>query len=157
MGAAVKTWAAGEKAVAVCNLANILVCAASGDDGAGAAVLPKVNVLLGVERDDSFTRGTRCGLNSHAVFKVGCKQSVRICVTKIGFGEKGQLFDVVNALNVLRFNTGLVHEIAVVFHVFIDMLYLLDDFFVLDFAERVESGGLDLRLIIMSHWLSSYS
>ena len=67
VAAAVETGAAGEQAVAVAHLAHIFVSTAGGGDGAGAAVLPQVNVVLGVEGNHPLAGGAGGGLDADAV------------------------------------------------------------------------------------------
>jgi hypothetical protein len=49
MRATVKTGAASEKTISVCYLTNILLSAAYRNYSAGAAIFPKVDILLRVE------------------------------------------------------------------------------------------------------------
>ena len=59
--------AAGEQAVAIGHLAHVLVGAAGGHNGPGAAVLPQVDVVLGVEGHHPLASGARGGLDTHAI------------------------------------------------------------------------------------------
>ena len=57
MAAAVQPRAAGEQAVAVRYLAHALVRAARRGDGAGAAILPQIDIVLRIERDHALAGG----------------------------------------------------------------------------------------------------
>ena len=67
VAAAVQARAAGEQAVAVADLAHILIGAARGHNGPCAAVFPQVNVMLGVECHHALARGAGGGLNADAI------------------------------------------------------------------------------------------
>ena len=69
MAAAVESGAAGEQAVAVGYLADILIRAARCDDRTCAAILPQVDIVLGVEGDDALAGRAGGGLDAHAVLQ----------------------------------------------------------------------------------------
>ena len=86
VASAVKTCAACEKSVAVCNLADVLFCSACGNDGTGAAIFPQIYIVLGIEGDNTAACCTRSGLNSHTVFKGFCKKAVGVGISKVCLG-----------------------------------------------------------------------
>ena len=81
MGTAIEARTACEEAVAVCNLADILVGAASSSDGTCTAVFPQIHVMLCVECYNTAAGGAGCGLDTNAVVQRFRQQAVRICVT----------------------------------------------------------------------------
>ena len=78
MAAAVQTRTAGEKSVAVGNLAHVFVGAARRDNGSGGAVFPQVYVLRRIKRHNPLARGTGSGLDANAVFQRNRQQPVGI-------------------------------------------------------------------------------
>ena len=95
MGTAVESGTSGEQTVAVADLTNILVCAARGNDSSCAAVLPKVDIVLGVESHNTLSGRAAGGLYPYAVGKGLCKQTVGVSIPKVGFGKKRQLVKIV--------------------------------------------------------------
>ena len=69
MAAAVQAHTTGEQAIAVGNLADIFSGTACSGDGAGTAVFPQVNVLLGVERYHATAGSTGGGVDTRTVFQ----------------------------------------------------------------------------------------
>ena len=67
VGTAVETCAAGEEAVAVADLNYIVRGCARCHQGSGAALVPHVDVILGVESDNPAARGAAGGLNADTV------------------------------------------------------------------------------------------
>ena len=66
---------------------------------------------------------------TNAVLEIGTEQSVGVSVAEIGFGEKGELVKIVNALYIVGCNALFVHQVTVIFHVLINVLDLLYEFF----------------------------
>ena len=152
VAAAVEAGAAGEQAVAVGHLAHVLVGAAGGHDGPGAAVLPQVDVVLGVEGHHPLAGGAGGGLDAHAVLQGLGHQAVGIGLPQVGFGDKGQLMQVFRPLDVLGGQALGLHLLAVVGHIVPHMLYLLDQTLVLPSLDLFPRRGLDLGLVVPFHW-----
>ena len=149
MGAAVKSGAACEETVAVGNLANVFIGAACGSDGAGAAIFPKVDILLRVESNNSASCGSGRGLNADAVLKGLCKKSVGVGVAEVRFGEEGELVKIVDALNIFRLNALFVHKVAVVGNVFVNVVNLTDELFGLKLSHLFNRHGFNFFLVIV--------
>ena len=96
VGAAVEAGAAGEQAVAVAHLAHVLIGAPGGHDGPGAAVLPQVDVVLGVEGHHPLAGGARGRLDAHAVLQRPGQQAVGVGLPQVVLGDEGQLVEVVH-------------------------------------------------------------
>ena len=152
MRTAVKSGAAGEQTVAVANLANVLVCAARRNDCSRAAVLPKLDIVLGVESDNALARSTRCRLDTNAVFQIRSEQAVGISDTQVLLRQEGELFDIVNALDILGFNALCVHKVAVVLHVVVNVTNLLYDFLILNFENFLAGRRFNFRLVVIWHF-----
>ena len=75
MRAAVEAGAAGKQAIAVSHLTNILVGAAYSSDGAGAAVVPQIHVVLGIESDYPLAGGAGGGLDADTFVERLCQQT----------------------------------------------------------------------------------
>ena len=151
MRTAVEAGAAGEEAVAVRDLHNILVSAAGSDDRSGAAFLPDIDVFLCIKSNHTLSGGAGSGLDADAFLEVCAEKPVGICFTEVIFAQERELFDIINTLNVFRLYSFLVHQIAVVGDIVIDMFHLLDDLFVLDFENLLAGRGFDLFLVIVFH------
>ena len=133
MGTAVEAGAAGEEAVAVADLDNILVGAACGHNGSGAALLPHVDVLLCIESDNALAGCAGSGLDADAVLEICSEQAVGICFTKVVFGQERKFSDIVDTLDVFGFYTLLIHQVSVIGNIVIDVFYLFDNLLILDF------------------------
>ena len=155
--AAVQSHTAGEQTVAVCDLTDIILIAACRGNGSGTAVLPEINVMLGIESNNALAGRTAGRVDSDAVRERLCEQPEGICLAQIGFREKRQLVQIVNRLDVLRFYAFFVHEIFVVGDVFVDMLYLLDEALILELLHVFARHCFNVRLPILCHWGSFLS
>ena len=151
MGAAVEAGAAGEKTVAVSDLHDIFIGAARSDDRSGAALFPHIDVFLCVESDNALSGSTGCGLDADTVLEVSAQKAVGIRFAEVIFGQERKLVDVIDALNIFGFHAFLVHEIAVVGDIVIDIFDLLHNLFVLDLEDLFAGGGFDLFLVIVFH------
>ena len=105
MRAAVKSGSAGEESVAVSYLTNVVTSSAHGNDGAGAALLPQVNVVLSIEGNDATTGRSGGGVNTNAVRKRLGEQSVRVGIAQVCFGEEGELVKILNAVDIVGSNS----------------------------------------------------
>ena len=82
-------------------------------------------VFLSVEGNDTSARRARGGLDADAVFEIGAEESVGVSIAEIRFGQEGEFVNIVNALNVVGCDALRVHQVAVVFHVLVNVLDLL--------------------------------
>ena len=151
MGTAVETGTAGEEAVAVRDLHDVFVSAACCYDRSCAALLPHVDVFLCIESDNALTGCAGSGLDADAVLEISAEKAVGIGFAEVVFAKERKLFDVVYALDVFRLNSFLVHQIAVVGDIVIDIFHLLDNLFILDLENLPARCGLDLFLVIVFH------
>ena len=152
----VQPGAAGEETVAVADLDHVVFGAAGSHDSPGGAVVPQVDVMLGVEGHDTLARGAGGGVDADAVGEVGCQQAVGVGFPQVRFGEEGQLFDVLHAPDVLRLHALGIHQLSVVSHVVVNVLDLFDDLLVLDRKDLFPGCRLDFLLIIVFHGDSPY-
>ena len=151
MAAAVEAGTAGEQAVAVADMAHILVGAAGSDDGPGAAVLPQVDVVLGVEGHHPLAGGARGGLDADAVLQGPGQQAVGVGLPQVVLGEEGELVEVLHALYVVGGDALLLHLLPVVGDGVPHVPHLLDQALVLPGQDLLPAGTLDLRLVVTFH------
>ena len=151
MGTAVEAGAAGEEAVAVCDLHDILVGTAGSDDRSSAAFLPDIDVFLCIKSYHALSGSAGSGLDADAFLEVCAEKTVGICFTEVIFAQERELLDIIDTLNVFRLYSFFVHQIAVVGDIVIDMFHLPDDLFVLNFENLLAGRGLDLFLVIVFH------
>ncbi len=151
VAAAVEAGAAGKEPVAVADVAHVLLCAPGGHDGPSAAVLPQVQIVLGIEGHHPASGGTGGGLNAHAVLQRRGQQAVGVGVPQVVLGEEGQLVQVLHALDVRGGHALFLHLLAVVGHIVPHMLYLLDQALVLPRQDLLPRGALNFRLIVTLH------
>ena len=146
-----KSRAAGKQAVAVGHMANILLGAACRHDGTGAAVLPQIHIVLGVEGHNPLTGGAGGGVDADALRHGLAHQAVGICLPQVVLFQEGQLVQVVNTLNILGSHALFFHFFAVVGHIVPNVLYLLYQAFILQSTKLLIGHGLNFRLIIVCH------
>ena len=152
MGATVETCAAGEQAVAVCHLDNIFLISANGYKGSGAAFLPQVHIVLGVEGHNTLACGAGGGLDTNTLrHRLAC-QAIGICLPQVVLGQEGQLMQVSGTLNICRSQALFFHFFAVVGYIIPNMLHLLDQTLVLPSLDLLTGSSFDFRLIILCHW-----
>ena len=156
MGAAVESGAAREETVTVRNLHDVLICAAGGYDRSGAALLPHIYVFLGVESDNTLSGSAGSGLNADTVLEVCAEKAVGIGLAKVIFAQERELFNVVYALDVFGLYSFLVHKVAIVGNIVIDIFHLLDDLLVLDLEDLLAGRGFDLFLVIVFHFWAPF-
>ena len=138
---------AGEQTIAIGDMDHILCGAASGHNGPGAAILPEVHIVLGIERHHAPACGPGGGLDTDAVLQRSGQKAIRIGVPQVALGEKGKLMEVLDAVDILRGDPLFLHLSAVIRDVVIDMANLLDQAFTLQFANLLLGHGLNFRLI----------
>ena len=151
MGTAVETGAAGEEAVAVADLADVLLGCADSDERTGTAVFPEVDIFLGIERNNALAGGAAGGLDADAVGKGSGHQTVGIRFAEVILGEEGELPEVIAGLNVAGFETDGLHFVAVIVVIVPDVIDGVDETFVLPRADLLVGGGFNLFLIVCSH------
>ena len=151
VAAAVEARPAGEQAEAVGHLAHVLLGAAGGGDGPGAAVLPQVDVVLVVEGHHPLAGGAGGGVDADHVLLGHAHHPEGIALPQVVLGEEGQLIQVVDGLDVVGGDPLLLHLLPVVGHVVPHMADLLDQLLVLDLDDLFPGSALDLRLIVVFH------
>ena len=75
------------------------------------------------------------------------QQAVGIALPQVGLGDKGQLMQVLDAVDVVGGHALLVHLGAVIGDVIVDVADLLDQALALQSPQLVLGHGFDLRLI----------
>lgn len=113
----------------------------------GAAVLPQVYVVLGVEGHHAAAGGTGGGVDADTLGQGLGQQAVGIALPQVGLGDKGQFMQVLDAVDVVRGHALLVHLGAVIGDVIVDVADLLDQALALQSPQLVLGHGFDLRLI----------
>ena len=58
--------------------------------------------MLGVKRHHAAAGGAAGGLDAHGLLQRNGQQAVGICVSQVGFGQEGQLVQVVHRADVRR-------------------------------------------------------
>ena len=156
MRAAVESRAAGEEAVAVADLDDVVGGSARGDYRARAGRVPEVDVVLRVEGDDAASRRSARGLDADAVAQRHAEQPVGIGLAQVVLADEGQLRDVGEALDVLGLHAVVVHLFAVVGRVLVGVLHRADEALGLPFRDLLARGALDLGLevVLFLHVLS---
>ena len=101
--------AAGEQAVSVGNLENIVAVATSCGKRSGHHFRPDAQVFACITSHNGFSGGTGRSVQTDD-FRHRCrKQSEGILVTEVGFGGEGQFDDVVDGFDVVRGNAKFLH------------------------------------------------
>jgi len=98
---------------------DVVLGAAGRDDRARAAVVPGVDVMLGVKGDDALAGGAARGLDTDAFGEGFAEQPVGIGLAQVVLADEGKLVQVLDALDVLRLHVVFVHLLTVVGRVFI--------------------------------------
>ena len=155
-GTLVQADAAGEHAVAIGDLTHVLLAAANGGDGTGAAVGPQVDVVLGVKSHDPLSGGAGGGVDTHAFGAGHRHQAVGIVVPQVGLGGEGQLIQVGGGLDVLGSHALFLHLLAVGRDIVPHMAHLLNQALVLPGLDLFPRGALDLGLEISLHGYHSF-
>ena len=68
MGTAVKSRTTGKQTITIADMADILICSAGCHNGSRTALIPDINIFLGIERNHATSCGTAGGLNTNTVF-----------------------------------------------------------------------------------------
>ena len=96
-----KSRTAGKQSVAVAYLTYVIGTCTCSNKSAGAAVFPQINVILGVEGNNTLAGSAGGGLDADAVALVCGKQSVGVGVPQVVLFKEGQLVKVVDAVDVV--------------------------------------------------------
>ena len=156
MAPAVQTRAAGEQAVAVGHLDHVLVRGPGGHEGPGAAVLPQVDVVLGVEGHHPLARGAGGGVDADAVLHGLAHKAVGVSVPQVSLAEEGELGEVRDALDVVGGHALLLHLLPVVGHVLIDPADLVHQTIALPSGDLFPGRAFDLGLVVVFHFMNSF-
>ena len=138
--------AAGEQAVTICNLHDIVRAAASGGDGARHQFRPYLHIVLGIAGYDGAARGAAGALDAHNVVQRRGQQPIGELIAQIRFFHKRQVFQVFNAVNVLGTDTLGVHARAVDRHIVVFVLDRPTEPFRLERAAFIAAHGLHFRV-----------
>ena len=157
LGAVVEAQAAGEQAVAIADVDEVLVGAAAAHNGAGGAAGPDVQVVLGVGHHGLLACGAGGGVDPGQVVPGHGDKPEGIGVPQILLGGKGELLQVVDGLDVLGTQPYLVKFFLVEGHVLVAVLDHLHQPLGLDLAQRLPGGAFDFRLEIIWHGSSILS
>ena len=142
-----KTGAAGEQAVAVRDVDHIVLGAAGSHDGPSTAVLPQVDVVLGIEGHHPPAGGAGGGLDAHALAQRRAQQTVGIGFPQITFADKRQFMQIFHTVDVARGDPFLLHLGAVVGDVVVDVVHLGHQTLALQGAQLVLGHGFNFGLI----------
>ena len=156
VGTAVKSRASGEQTVTVADLHYIFLGCTGCHQCSGAAVLPEIQVVLCIKCNHTASCGTAGGLDPYTVLRRTGQKSVGICLAKIVLRQERQLGEILQALDILRLYTLLIHQFMVVFVILINIRHLLDQALFLQFLDLLDRHGLDLRLEILLHSMYSF-
>jgi len=133
--AAVEPRAAGEEAVTVRDVHDVVLGAAYRGDRARAAVVPGVDVMLCIEGDDALAGRSARGLDAHALGERFAEQAVWVGLAQVVFADEWQFVEVVQTFDVLGLHSVFVHFSAVVGRVLIGVLDCLYKSFALPFFD----------------------
>ena len=139
-GALMRAQAAGEQAVAVTHLHDIVPVRARAGERAGHHLGPHIHVVLGVAGNDGLACGAGGALNTHYVAQGAGQQPVGKLIAQIGLFSEGQLYDICQGIYILGLHALRVHALAVHGHVFINVL-----------NDRLEPLSLELFTLLAIH------
>ena len=154
LAAAVEAEAAGEQAVAVGDLADVFRSCARGRQRSCAAVVPEVDILLGVEGDDALAGRAGGGVDADTFFQRLRKQTEGVCIPQIRLAQKRELIQIVAAVDILRRDALFLHLRAVVGDLVPDVPDLTDQTLILPGLDLFLTRTFDFFLIIPFHGFS---
>ena len=154
LAAAVEAEAAGEQAVAVGDLADVFRSCARGRQRSCAAVVPEVDILLGVEGDDALAGRAGGGVDADTFFQRLRKQTEGVCIPQIRLAQKRELVQIVAAVDILRRDALFLHLRAVVGDLVPDVPDLPDQTLILPGLDLLLTRTFDFFLIIPFHGFS---
>ena len=105
--------AAGEEAVAVGDLDDVVRAAARGGDAARHQFGPDIHIVLRIAGNDGMAGGAAGALYAHDVVQGRGEQAVGELVAQVGLLHEGQVFEVVHIADVLGADALGVHARAV--------------------------------------------
>jgi hypothetical protein len=120
--ALVRAQPAGEEAVAVCDLDDVVLARAGGGHRAGHALGPDLDVALGVPGHDGHAGGAGRALDAHDVFQRLRKEAVGELVAEVGLIGEGEELQIVDGPDVARLDALIDHALAVHGHVVVHPL-----------------------------------
>ena len=146
-----KSQTAGKQSITISNVNNIFVCCSGSSQCARTAILPKINIMLCIESNDTLTRGSRCGMNTNAFGKGLAAKSVRISDTEVVLGQKRKLVKICRGFDVIGCQTFFFHLLTVVGNVVPNVLYLRNKSFILPCKNLFAGSGFNFGLIVAFH------
>ena len=114
---------AREEAVTVADLHHVALRRTRRRKCTCTAVLPHVDVILRIERDDAPSGRAARGMNADAVFQRSRHQPVGIGLPQVVLRQERKQVKVFQSVNVLRLHAGFVHLLPIVRHILIDALH----------------------------------
>ncbi|GAF26231.1 acyl-CoA synthetases (AMP-forming)/AMP-acid ligases II [Moorella thermoacetica Y72] len=112
-GAVVDSQAAGKEAIPVGVLNDIMPGGAAADEGPGHEFGPDVDVVAGVTNHRRFTGSARGGVDTYDLAHGHGEHAVGVVIPQILFGGERQSLQVVQALDVPRFQADLLEGPAI--------------------------------------------
>ncbi len=100
MRSTIQPGASGKQPVTIRNLHDIFFTPACRHNRPGTAVLPEVDVRLGIERDHPFSGGTTGRLDAHRVFERNRQKAIWVSVPQVALGQERQLIKVIRGFDV---------------------------------------------------------
>ena len=129
------TQSAGEQAIAVGHLKDVGLACSVCCEGTGEALGPCRKVLAGVPHHGRLARCPGGGVDAYDLAHRHGTEAERIIVAQVIFGGKGELDDVVDAVDVVRGDAQLLHLLAIERGVMVDTLHGLFEADALDLAK----------------------
>ena len=142
----VQSQSAGEQAIAVGHVDEVVPRRTGGRQGPGRPLCPHLDVVLGIAHHRLLARGAGGGVDAHQLPGRHREQAVGIIVPQVGLDGKGQLADVVDGMDVPGLQAHLVEFPAVEGDVLIGIVYHPDQARGLQGMEIVPGRALDFRL-----------
>ena len=149
LGAVVQAEAAGEQAVAVGDVHEVVLRAADADDAARRARRPDLDVVLRVADDRLLARRARGRVDARELLARHGEQAERVGVAQVRLRRERQLRDVFDAADVAGQQPHLVKALLVKRHVFIAAVHDLHKALRLDLPQRLTVGTFDFRIVIL--------
>ena len=134
-----------KQAVAEGNLEDVLVRRPRHIENAGDAGGPHVQIVAGIAANDWLARGAARRVQADDLFHRHGEQAEGIVVPEIVFGRVGNLFDVLERLDMLGFQPDRIEPLPIHLHVVVSVSYDMFKPFQLQFAQLFPVYGFDLR------------
>ena len=110
--------------------------------------------MLGIESNNSSSRGPAGGVDPDAVRKRCRHQSVRVLISEVIFAECRKQVKVLDPADMLRADAQLIHLLFVIRDIVVNSFDLSDQPFVLPCCDLFPGGAFHLRVKIVLHVLS---